>query len=97
MNSLSDSQMLQAKLIGFTHEKSGAELVWIKNSDPELAFSIGYHTPYIDETDTNHIFEHAILASSEKYPSKNFFLIWQEKAIILLSMHLLTTHLLFIP
>ncbi len=73
VNSLSDSQMLQAKLIGFTHEKSGAELVWIKNSDPELAFSIGYHTPYIDETDTNHIFEHAILASSEKYPSKNLF------------------------
>ncbi len=73
VNSISDSQMLQAKIIGFTHEKSGAELVWVKNSDPELAFSISYHTPYLDETDTNHVFEHAILASSEKYPSKNLF------------------------
>ncbi len=73
VDSVSDSEILQAKLIGFTHEKSGAKLVWVKNSDPELAFSISYHTPYIDETDTNHVFEHAILASSEKYPSKNLF------------------------
>lgn len=73
VNSLSDSEMLQAKLVGFTHEKSGAKLLWVKNNDPELAFSINYHTPYIDETDTNHVFEHAIIASSDKYPSKNLF------------------------
>lgn len=73
VNSVSDSQMLQARIIGFTHEKSGAELVWVKNRDPELAFSISYHTPYLDETDTNHVFEHAIIASSEKYPSKDLF------------------------
>lgn len=73
VDSRSDSQMLQADVIEFTHEQSGAKLVWVKNSDPELAFSISYHTPYIDETDTNHVFEHGILASSEKYPSKNLF------------------------
>ncbi len=73
VDTISDSQILQAKLIGFTHEKSGAKLLWVKNSDPELAFSISYHTPYIDETDTNHVFEHAIIASSEKYPSKDLF------------------------
>lgn len=71
VTSLSESEMLQAEMIGFTHEKSGAELLWIKNGDPELAFSINYHTPYIDETDANHVFEHAILASSDKYPSNN--------------------------
>lgn len=73
VDSLSDSEMLQARLMGFTHKKSGARLLWVKNSDPELAFSISYHTPYIDETDANHVFEHAILASSEKYPSKDLF------------------------
>ncbi len=73
VDSISDSEVLQSEVIGFTHEKSGAKLVWVKNSDPELAFSISYHTPYIDETDTNHVFEHGILASSEKYPSKNLF------------------------
>lgn len=73
VDSLSESGILYAELIGFTHEKSGAKLVWVKNSDPELAFSISYHTPCIDETDTNHVFEHAIVASSEKYPSKDLF------------------------
>lgn len=73
VDSISDSQLLQAQLIGFTHGQSGAKVLWIKNSDPELAFSISYRTPYLDETDTNHVFEHAIIASSEKYPSSDLF------------------------
>ena len=56
-----------------THEVSGATLYLISNDDPELAFQIGYRTPYLDETDANHVFEHAVLASSDKYPSKNLF------------------------
>lgn len=56
-----------------THEVSGATLYLIQNDDPELAFQIGYRTPYLDETDANHVFEHAVLASSDKYPSKNLF------------------------
>ena len=73
VESVSDSEMLQAQVIGFTHEQSGAKLVWVKNRDQELAFSVSFHTPYIDEIDTNHVFEHAIVASSEKYPSKDLF------------------------
>lgn len=64
---------LSAETTLFTHEKSGAQLLYIKNDDKELGFSISYRTPYVDETDTNHIFEHAIIASSEKYPSKDLF------------------------
>ena len=64
---------LGADTILFAHEQSGAELMYIKNDDTNLGFNIGYRTPYIDETDTNHIFEHAIIASSEKYPSTNLF------------------------
>lgn len=56
-----------------THEISGATLYLIQNDDPELAFQICYRTPYLDETDANHVFEHAVLASSEKYPSKNLY------------------------
>ncbi len=73
VDSVSESGILGAKLFGFTHEKSGARLLWVKNDDPELAFSISYHTPYVDETDTNHIFEHAIISGSEKYPSSDLF------------------------
>ena len=64
---------LGADTILFSHEQSGAELLYIKNDDTNLGFNIGYRTPYVDETDTNHIFEHAIIASSEKYPSTNLF------------------------
>lgn len=64
---------LNAEIFWFTHEKSGAQLCYIKNDDTNRAFSIAYRTPHVDETDANHIFEHAILASSEKYPSKDLF------------------------
>ena len=67
------SSLLSSDMYTFTHEKSGAMLLYTKNSDPECAFSIAYRTPYVDETDTNHVFEHAIIASSKKYPSKDIF------------------------
>lgn len=55
------------------HEKSGAGLYIIDNDDNNKSFNIIYRTPYVDETDTNHVFEHAVLASCAKYPSKDIF------------------------
>ena len=60
----------------FEHEKSGASLFYIRNKDTNRGFSISYRTPHLDETDTNHVFEHSVLASSDKYPSKDIFLIF---------------------
>ncbi len=68
-----ENRELGGDLISFAHERSGARLLYVKNDDPELAFSVSYHTPYVDETDANHIFEHAIMAASEKYPSSDLF------------------------
>ena len=68
-----DSSLLNSVIYTFDHDVSGATLVYVENDDPEAAFSIGYHTPYVDETDTNHVFEHSILAGSEKYPAKDLF------------------------
>ena len=73
LNDIYSSRFLSSDIYTFKHEKSGADLVYTKNSDPEVSFCIAYRTPYIDETDTNHVFEHAIIASSEKYPSKDLF------------------------
>jgi Zn-dependent M16 (insulinase) family peptidase len=73
LNDIYSSRFLSSDLYTFKHEKSGADLIYTKNSDPEVSFCIAYRTPYIDETDTNHVFEHAILASSAKYPSKDLF------------------------
>ncbi len=64
---------LNAEILSFEHEYSGAQLCYIKNDDTNRAFSVAYRTPLVDETDSNHIFEHAILSSSQKYPSNNLF------------------------
>ena len=73
LNDMYSSRFLSSDIYTFKHEKSGADLVYTKNSDPEVSFCIAYKTPYIDETDTNHVFEHAIIAGSEKYPSQDLF------------------------
>lgn len=73
LSSVTDNSMIKSEIYTFEHEKSGAKLVCLKNDDPELAFGIFYNTPVVDETDTNHVFEHAIIASSEKYPSTDLF------------------------
>ncbi len=64
---------LGAETLYFEHEKSGASLFYIKNKDTNRGFSISYRTPHLDETDVNHVFEHSVLASSDKYPSKDIF------------------------
>ncbi|WP_408071550.1 insulinase family protein [Butyrivibrio sp. JL13D10] len=73
LKEINESKLLNSTIYSFIHEGSGAELVYMKNEDPECSFTIGYKTPYVDETDTNHVFEHAIIGSSDKYPSKNLF------------------------
>ena len=62
-----------ANLLSFTHTVSGAQLLYIQNDDTNRAFAVAYRTPQVDETDTNHVFEHAVLASSGKYPSHDLF------------------------
>ncbi len=69
----SENGILQSELRTYVHEQSGATVACIDNDDQELAFGIFYNTPVVDETDTNHVFEHAIIAASEKYPSKDLF------------------------
>ncbi|MBE5859396.1 MAG: hypothetical protein E7301_04640 [Butyrivibrio sp.] len=73
LGEITQSKLLNSDMYRFRHEKSGADLLYIKNEDPECSFTIAYKTPYVDETDTNHVFEHAIIASSEKYPAKDLF------------------------
>lgn len=60
-------------IISLEHIKSGAAVMYVCNNDKNLAFNIGYRTPVTDESDRNHVFEHAIIASSEKYPSSDLF------------------------
>ncbi len=62
---------LNAETASFIHEKSGLTLFLVENEDPDLCFQICFRVPQHDYTDTAHIFEHSIISSSDKYPSKS--------------------------
>lgn len=55
----------------FTHEKSGARLLVMKNSDKNRGFSIKFNTAADNDKGINHIIEHSVLGGSKKYPSNN--------------------------
>ena len=60
--------VLDATVYHYTHEKSGAELVYIANDDPDRSFQLNFRTEPIDNTGVPHVFEHATINGSEKYP-----------------------------
>lgn len=55
------------------HEKSGAQMILILNGDTNRAFGISFRTPAKDDKGIPHIFEHATLSGSEKFPDPNLF------------------------
>ena len=57
----------------YEHEKTGAQVIWIKNDDTNRAFNLVFNTRSYDDVGLPHIFEHSCLAGSEKYPSSNLF------------------------
>ena len=63
-----------SELIEMRHEKTGAQLVWLKNDGENKLFSIAFRTPPSDDTGIFHILEHSVLGGSEKYPVKEPFL-----------------------
>ena len=57
----------------FTHEKSGARLLYIANEDTNKVFSVAFRTPSRDSTGVAHILEHSVLCGSRKFPLKEPF------------------------
>jgi len=55
------------------HEKSGAELLSLRNDDENKVFGVTFRTPPKDSTGVAHILEHSVLCGSEKYPLKEPF------------------------
>ena len=64
---------LDAVVVRFEHQKTGAELYYIANDDTNRAFDLTFFTDAIDNTGLPHVFEHATTAGSEKYPSSALF------------------------
>lgn len=55
------------------HEKTGARILSVQNSDENKVFGIAFRTPPRDNTGVAHILEHSVLCGSRKYPSKEPF------------------------
>ncbi|MDD5089580.1 MAG: insulinase family protein [Candidatus Wallbacteria bacterium] len=64
---------INAEALLFSHEKSGARLLWLKNDDPNKVFAIAFRTPPADHTGLPHILEHSVLCGSRKFPGKEPF------------------------
>lgn len=58
----------------FTHEKTGAKLIYLSNDDNNKVFTIGFRTPPEDSTGAPHIIEHSVLSGSRKYRTKEPFM-----------------------
>lgn len=53
------------------HDKTGARIALIANSDDNKTFVISFNTPQSDSTGVPHILEHSVLCGSKKYPVKD--------------------------
>ena len=64
-----DFPLVNAQIVRFEHRKTGAELYYVANDDTNRAFDLTFFTDAIDNTGLPHVFEHATLSGSKKYPS----------------------------
>lgn len=72
---------LNAVSYTYEHLKTGAKVIYIDDGGTEKSFGITFKTPTVDDTGVNHVFEHAVLQGSEKYPDKNLFYKMKSKNI----------------
>ncbi|MBO2516092.1 MAG: hypothetical protein CW338_02275 [Clostridiales bacterium] len=73
VKSISRLEMLGADVIMYEHQKTGALVMQIANDDLNRVFDITFRTPTLDNRGIPHVFEHATLDGSAKYPSAALF------------------------
>ena len=61
--------LIGAQLVFFEHAQTGAKLLYIANDDTNRAFQLTFITRMTNDKGLPHVFEHATLSGSEKYPS----------------------------
>ena len=74
-----DYEPMGARITLFEHQKTGAQVTYIANNDLNRGFLMSFKTAAPDDKGLPHVFEHATMYGSEKYPSKTLFntLLWQ--------------------
>ncbi|MBR1708781.1 MAG: insulinase family protein [Clostridia bacterium] len=70
---INELEMQHSTLYQYEHIKTGAKLCYVANEDTNRAFSIAFNTPVYTDDGLPHVFEHAALGGSDKYPDPNLF------------------------
>lgn len=65
--------LVNADMVLFEHQKTGAKLLYLANDDINRVFELTFITPVLNDTGIPHVFEHSTLDGSKKYPSKALF------------------------
>ncbi len=65
---------INAEIFEYSHNKTKARIIYLKNDDKNKTFSIGFRTPPHNSTGVAHIMEHSVLCGSKKFPVKAPFL-----------------------
>ena len=66
-------ELVSADVTVYEHEKTGALVMTLLNEDTNRTFNISFRTPTLNDRGIPHVFEHATLGGSRKYPSKSLF------------------------
>ncbi len=66
-------QEIQGTLYQLRHEKTNAQLAWLKRDDNNKTFTITFKTIPENDTGVFHILEHSVLNGSDLYPVKEPF------------------------
>lgn len=62
-------ESMNSQVVEFTHDKTGATLLWVANDSVDRSFIVAFRTYTTDDKGVPHVFEHATLSGSEKYPN----------------------------
>jgi Zn-dependent M16 (insulinase) family peptidase len=62
-----------SQVLMYKHDKTGAQLMSVVNSDENKTFGVTFRTPVANSRGVPHILEHSVLCGSRKYPIKEPF------------------------
>lgn len=65
--------LVNADYVLLEHQKTGAKFLYLANDDTNRVFELTFATPAETDMGVSHVFEHATLDGSKKYPSKSLF------------------------
>ncbi len=73
VKALREYSLIDAELVLFEHQKTGAKLLYVASADTNRTFELAFVTRMANDKGLPHVFEHATLSGSAKYPSASLW------------------------